>query len=124
MTNSEWTALVKQAAANVADKAYQQRSWFGKGPEVSSPDELFCSMFDDLDFDGYLSSDKVSLTPLQRDCGERLRRAMNRYAERTGTSLSPSDVINDPEWDEVRMAAAEFVRTLSLPHLVDNSPGK
>ena len=112
ITGSEWTKLIKESAEHVADRAYQERSWFGQGPEVSSPDEMFCRMFDDLDLEEYLKSGQVSLTPAQKGKGEQLRDAMNRYAARTGVSLDPSEVINDPAWEKIRKAAADFANTL------------
>ena len=45
--NQMWGLNLLTALRHVADERYQRRAWFGIGPEVSSPTEVFNELFDD-----------------------------------------------------------------------------
>ena len=109
---AEWTTLITDSVDRLADRNYQERAWFDKSNEVSSPDEMFCQLFDDLDFESYLRSEAIRLTERQRELGRVLEARMNHYANRTPSILDPYTVINDPEWDEIRKAAQDFGNSL------------
>jgi hypothetical protein len=47
MDRGAWKALIVAALDNMANEELQRRSWTGIGPEVSSPIEMICALFDD-----------------------------------------------------------------------------
>ena len=54
MENVSWTKQVVAAIEDVADTAFQQRTWLGAGPEVSSFVETYCALYDDSGFACFL----------------------------------------------------------------------
>ena len=46
--------------SNFSDKDFQRRSWFGIGPEASSPDEM-CNRIDDLFLIDWVKSNQIKI---------------------------------------------------------------
>jgi hypothetical protein len=103
-----WRSNVIYAARTASDREYQQRMWFGDGPEINSPDELFCTFFDDLQLEQFVALEELS--PHERTAASRLLQALQAYAERSPRHLEPAQVIDDPHFENVRNAAREFLR--------------
>ena len=118
---ADWTKLIINSVDRVSDKSYQDRSWFGGSKEISSPNEMFCELFDDLDFESYLESGNVALTSTQRSSGEILKEKMNNYLVPTGDFLDPRKVIDDPAWHEIRAAASDFVSAMKASEVVSQT---
>ncbi len=96
------------AAKRAADRTYQQRAWFGHGPKRDSPDELLCTSLDDLVFEQFLVHPKLSQG--ERTAASHLYKTVEAYADGTPKTLKPSEVIDDPRFESVRTAAAEFLK--------------
>ena len=103
MTVAERTEFIKQSLTQLADKNYQERSWFSRGLDISSPDKMFCRIFDNLDFENFLNKKAVSLNLDQRTKGKLLRDRMDKYAGGTPESL-------DPGWLDAVANASTFFR--------------
>ena len=103
-----WRQSVISAAKRAADRTYQERAWFGHGPECDSPDELLCTFLDDLVFEQFLVNPKLS--NLERTAASHLYKAVETYADCMPRTPKPEDVINDPRFESVRTAAIEFLR--------------
>ena len=43
------------AIRHISDEAYQRRAWFGHGPEVSSPSEIYNEFFDECQVDQFIA---------------------------------------------------------------------
>jgi hypothetical protein len=84
-----WHQNVIHAARMAADRTYQERVWFGQGPEVDSPDELLCTFKDDLVLEEFLVH--PMLPQPERAAAARLYDAIEEYASRTPQALNPSD---------------------------------
>ena len=98
---------------DISDEEFQRAAWFGLIPNVfSSPDELFCSLFDDFIFGDFLTSQQVNLTSRQRAAGQVLLTKMERFAASTSEQRDPRQVIDDERWSEIRLAARAFLDTL------------
>ena len=108
-----WRQNVIDAAHRAADRTYQERAWFGQGPEVDSPDELLCTFLDDLVFEQFLVH--PNLSQLERTAAARLFEAIEAYSSCTPKTLSPSNVIDDSQFEGVRKAAKEFLRIAESP---------
>jgi hypothetical protein len=113
MMNFEvWKNMIIDSATQISDREYQQRSWFGTGTSVSSPDELYNGLFDDSMINEFLETYGHDLTPEQRDAGKDLVRRMNQYAAVSPKFLNPKDVIDDPHWEDIRRSALLFVAAM------------
>jgi hypothetical protein len=103
-----WRAVVRQVTNGLADEALQRRAWFGVGPEISSPDEMFNQFFDDAAFEEFLSRVDSSLNAKQLEAGRRLLKLMTELSDETTQHIEPSTLIDDPRWRQIRLAASEF----------------
>lgn len=104
-----WRKNVINAARRAASREYQERVWFGRGPERDSPDDLLCTFLDDLDFTDFLRHPMLS--PSERISVARLDDAVEAYSDCTPKHLDPSAVIDDPLFENVRIAARDFLTT-------------
>lgn len=110
MDANDWKHLVVEEARNVSDRNYQERAWFGGADYISSPEELYCRLFDDFLFGDFLSDQRVALNDDQREAGFVLKAALEHYPLEEG--CDPKNVFDDPRWEVVRYAAKAFVRTM------------
>ena len=100
-----WKQNVLKIIEEIADRDYQELAWFGKANYVSSPDEMFCTLFDDFQFDEFLVNKDIDLTEQQRVNCELLRQKMNNFSEKLLISSNPEDVIDHPDWVDIRTVA-------------------
>ncbi len=110
-----WFLDIKDIVAFLADEKKQRRSWFGLGPEASSPDEAFCSYFDDLAIEEYISRQDTNLTRHQLAALTRLTSMMRTLSNETPSSIDRSigpDFIEDPRWKEIIKTAANTLAVL------------
>jgi hypothetical protein len=115
MNRDKWTSKIVDVARDIASRDFQERSWFGIGPEVSSPNELYNTLFDDCTLDLFLETYGASLTAQQRIACANLKSQLEQYDEHRHRLDDPRQVLNDPEWQEVRQVAVRFVEAFSNP---------
>ena len=100
-----WKKHVFDVVRQISDPDYQRRSWFGIGPEQSSPTEMFCMLFDDLLFEEFTKNNPAELSPAQIRAACVLIAAMDEFDGSSTSELSPSKVFDDHRWQRVRQAA-------------------
>lgn len=110
MTIDDWKRQIKEVVRHISDREYQQDTWFGGGTRVSSPEELYCGLFDDALFERFLDENRHLLTPRQLAAGNLLKTKMEEY--NVSELADPAEVIDGPEWQGVRSAATNFLRAL------------
>ena len=104
-----WRQSVFYVAQRAADRTYQERVWFGHDPQKrDSPDDLICTFMDDLVFEKFLLAPQLSQR--EREAAARLYKVVEEYADSTPQLLKPADVIDDPQFEKVRIAAREFLK--------------
>jgi hypothetical protein len=113
MTPQEWKDSILKAVQRMSDVEYQHRSWFGHGPEVDSPDEMFCELFGDLQFEEFLRTDAGALSTAQQAAAFRLRDELDDFAKQSPTKLEAQDVFNDPRWQRIRTLAKAIIDATS-----------
>ncbi len=113
MDTNSWKKAVMGAVREIADESYQKSAWFGVGEEISSPEEVYCTLFDDFIYDDFLDSVNVPITDKQRMLGRELRDAMNQYANSIDYLCDADKVYNDPKWNDIRILAKFFWEALS-----------
>ena len=108
-----WRKVVRQVVLAISDENLQRRAWFGFGPEVSSPDEVFCQLFGDAAIEDFLKRGDTGLSDQQLDAGKYLLTLMRKLSDETPSHIQPASLIDDPRWREVREAAARFSTILA-----------
>lgn len=112
MTPELWREKIKRAVEGIASKDFQSKAWFGKGDEISSPEEVYATLLDDFTFEDFLTNDDINLTDLQKNKGRRLVGVMEGYPPINQPNPNPYFVIDDPEWEKVRKVAQDFLDSL------------
>ncbi len=103
-----WRNVVREVVGAIADESYQRRSWFGIGPEESSPDEDICQFFGDAAIEEFLDRKDTGLEAPQIKAGRHLVKLMSQFAAQTPEHIEPAELIDDPRWRKIREAAARF----------------
>jgi hypothetical protein len=104
-----WRTVIQQVVDGIGDEALQRRAWFGPGPEISSPDEMFNQFFGDAAVAEFLDRNDNGLNNLQRQAGIRLTRLMRELSDQTPGHIEANQLIDDPRWQAIRTAAAKFL---------------
>ena len=94
-------ANILRLISEFADEDFQRRSWFGIGPEVSSPDEM-CNQIDDLLLHEWIEKNSLSMS-------QNLREYLNNFlisAERLPESQSPLESFSSLDWCLIRSKAS------------------
>lgn len=115
MTLDTWKTFVVEAAQRISDRAFQERTWFGTGSQVSSPDELCCGLFDDALFEDFLLDGRIGLTPEQLSAGLALKAALENASAVVDNATDfqrLTQLIDDPVWTEARRRAKRFVKSM------------
>jgi hypothetical protein len=114
-TNAKiWLEKACDIIGSVADERFQRDNWFGQGKFISWPTEMYNEVFDDLLIEDFLESSEVGLNEPQRAAGQMFVEAMKAFEESVN-SLTPTEVIDHPQWREVRRTARIFLDMLSCP---------
>jgi hypothetical protein len=97
--------------ANIADVEFQRTAWFGKGQFRSSPDEMLCQYYDDLEVPEFIRENSHAMSCGQRIAFESLDAELLRFAESSDDFLDPVAVLSDETWMRIRILAADVVRS-------------
>ncbi|HWA49041.1 MAG TPA: hypothetical protein VG742_12235 [Dongiaceae bacterium] len=109
-----WRKVVEQTVGAIADESLQRRSWFGLGPEISSPGEEFNQFFGDSAIVEFLQRDDNGLNDLQAEAARHLVKLMEDLSSQLPQHIKPEDLIDDPRWKRIRVAAARFSALLEI----------
>jgi hypothetical protein len=112
MTLDRWLEIVRPVIQDFSDRAFQERAWFNRGPEVSSPTELICNLLDDFSFDRTSQDPSFALSAEQRTACLRFAQMVRTYSRAHQGHLNEHEVIDDPDWDKIRQAAADLLKVL------------
>ncbi len=113
MKSGTWERNILDVIKRISDRAYQERTWFGSTEIISSPEELYCELFDDYTYDDFLESPSIHLTQRQRNLGIQLKEKLNSYSKTIDELPDPKKVFNDTAWDEIRKLAKQFLDSFS-----------
>jgi len=108
MENASWTNQVVAAIGHVADMAFQQRTWLGPGPEMSSFVETYCTLYDDNAFLAQPEWEQTGLNNAVRQEMIILDHLFKAYHE----PGSHAQILADPKWQEVVQQAQQVLQTI------------
>jgi len=113
MKPDTWRTAILNTVLHIASKDYQEKSWFGNGDTLSSPEELYCELFDDYLFADFLSSSQVVMTETQKQFGTQLKVKLESYSKVISEFPTSKEVFLDPKWEEIRTVARKFLEVMS-----------
>ena len=115
LSRQDWLNLIFESVRPIADRDFQEKSWFGKSHAVSSPDEVYSQLFGDSNFGLFLETFRATLTSEQVAAWLDLQVKMDHYAKHYGDYPDPYIVFNDPHWREVQAGAWAFLAAFNQP---------
>jgi hypothetical protein len=94
----------------LADKDFQRKVWLASsGPKISSLEEAVCGLYDDSGLQGEMDR---AHTVFSETIDGKLAVLGNKLLA-IDSYRHPSEIIEDPKMDEVRMLAAELLNVIS-----------
>jgi hypothetical protein len=102
-----WGDAILVAVRHIADEDFQRRSWTGKGPEVSSPSELYCEIFDDCNLEKFISNPPLFVSQSSLSNLSELRDLMRLIRHDEIDDADPLKLIESPSWIKIREFAAK-----------------
>jgi hypothetical protein len=110
MDFDSWLKETLKIIWTLSNEDFQREVWFGKSEWVSSPTEIYCGLYDDLAVDLLFTTYRERFSEVQLSRWSRLDTMLNGYAG--GSRCLPSDevIFDDPDWHQIRRAAAEFLK--------------
>jgi hypothetical protein len=104
-----WRENVVDAVAMIANKDHQEANWLRDDrPAWENPNEAVNALFDDVIFELFLVDCDFSFNEPQRKAAQLLLNKLHDFLHNTPQSLDSEKVLNDPRWQEVRIAAGNF----------------
>ena len=113
MNADQWRLGVISVVRNLSDRDFQASAWFGKSELISSPEELYCQLFDDFIFDDFIQSTEINLTIQQKQRALALKNRMEETAQHLDIRKDPKEIVDNPLWVEVRAEAKRFLESLT-----------
>lgn len=110
LSQKEWSENIISVVRHFADREYQRKAWLEEGGPVSSPIEMYNELYDDALFERYFDQYGASFTEAQRSAWLNMDEALEKYGERLEGSVDPKEIMDDPEWSQVRSAAERFLQ--------------
>lgn len=110
-----WKSRVQESVEKVADEDYQRSTWLGKSDKVSSPEEVYCTLFEDFLFEDFLDSEENDLTGEGILKGRELSHKMSAFFNGSSGFRDPRKVLESEEWEGVRQIAKCFLDHLKKP---------
>jgi hypothetical protein len=107
-----WRRNVCEGLDDAANEKFQRENWFGHGRHVSSPSEVYNTLFTDFDLAQFVASPEVGLDEAQKAAGDALIRKLRAFEKEVDAEMPPEQVIDHPMWADVRVAARHFAGLL------------
>jgi hypothetical protein len=110
MDKNEWLSKIVDTISRLASRKYQAAAWFGQGDSVSSPDELYNELFDDLTFRTFFDKYSSELSDAQKSAWIELDNKLESYAKAMPNRMNPAAVMDDARWEQIRKSADNFLQ--------------
>jgi hypothetical protein len=94
----------------IADREAQERRWLSTDRRAwEHPDELINVLRDDYVFDGFIDEYAPTFSQMQLRSAIALVESVNSYCKNVPNEIQAQDLLADPNWEDVRARAREFV---------------
>jgi hypothetical protein len=108
MQHDEWLRKLLIVAQQTASRDFQEQNWFRTDIGVVWPDEVYNDL-DDLAFDLFFEMYSKGFTPVQLTAWKEFETRLEDYEKKMPKYPDARVVLDDPQWQVVREAAAKFV---------------
>ncbi|HEX3973087.1 MAG TPA: hypothetical protein VHX19_17295 [Stellaceae bacterium] len=114
ITTARWAEIIRRELVGIADRSFQEKAWFNPGPggPVSSPTEMISMLLDTYDFGNGAQERYLDLTDAQRAACADFDKMLQTFGRGRKKQLIDRQILDDPEWEKIRQAAAELLRIL------------
>ena len=114
ITTARWLEIIRRELVDIADRNFQEKAWFNPGPDgpVSSPTEMISMLLDTYDFDHGAQELYLDLTDAQRAACADFGKMLQTFGRGRKKQLTDRQILDDPEWEKIRQAAAELLKIL------------
>ncbi len=108
MNQDFWEKQILEMIKEISDEKKQEEVWLkGQGAEVSSYEEVICSLYDDLNFELFLEKYDKEKNILYKNMLE-LNNKLNIFIKKNN-QIEISDLLFDREWNEIQNLAKKVV---------------
>jgi len=115
MPQEQWLNYILDIVRAIASRKHQEEVWLGPRQEINWVGDLY----DDLDeefFDGFFKRFSDRFTVEQTVAWTQFEQRFENYGRKLPSYPEPRTVIDDPDWQLVREAAARFVAAFEQKH--------
>jgi len=105
-----WVSNLIAAATMIADREAQEQRWRAADRSAwEYPDELINVLMDDCVFQGFVDEYFPAFSQEQLRSATALVERVKSYCDHVPNETRAEDLLADPNWEEVRASAREFV---------------
>jgi|GEM_PF-538772 len=108
-----WKENIVNTVKYFSNKSMQTKRSKKSNLYWNDPNEFICMLFDDNLIDEFLASSKVNLNTSQHQTGKYFLNTLEHYMKNNPHDFIIEDLIKDPEWDKVVLAAQGFFQAMS-----------
>ncbi len=117
MINKEMREIVKDYIHIFSSKEMQYEAWFVCDKIISSTNEDYCMLFDDISIEKYVYAKDNYMTKQENNQLKKLIDMLNEYQDKASNTKGFADfdsekVYNDPVWEEIRKQAKKLYNLL------------
>ena len=114
ISTARWLEIIRRELVDIADRSFQAKAWFNPGPDgpVSSPTEMISMLLDTYDFGNGAQEAYLDLTDAQRAACADFSKMLEAFGRGRKKQLTDRQILDDPEWEKIRQAAAELLKIL------------
>jgi hypothetical protein len=116
MSHEQWLNRILEVARETASREFQEEAWLSGRPSTSSPTEIYNQLFDDYTFDLFFETYSKDFTLKQTTAWTEFKLCLEKYGKKFPVFPNERIVFEDPDWQEVREAAARFVAAFEQRH--------
>jgi small-conductance mechanosensitive channel len=116
ITREFWTSSLVDVAKAICNTEHHQSRWLATDALAwERPEELICTIFDDLQLQLFIEKHGSAFSEAQSEAAVALRDELTNYCNATQQFLDPETVLADPQWEAVRRKARDFVNAFQIP---------
>jgi hypothetical protein len=123
MSYERWLEYILEIIRVIASREDQEKIWLGPRPEINWVGDLYNELGEEF-FDDFFKTYSGGFTSEQVTAWNQFKETFEEYGDKLPSYPEPRMVIDDPDWQLVREAAARFVIAFEKKHPEPSISGK